>query len=76
MAQVIIRNLDSADIEILKLRSAQHQHSLEQELRHIIHQEARRTRIEFLAKITEFRTNLKNKPQSNSTVLLREDRDR
>ncbi|HLF66781.1 MAG TPA: hypothetical protein VI522_04115 [Gammaproteobacteria bacterium] len=76
MAQVIIRNLDSADIEVLKLRSAHNRHSLEQELRLMIHQEAQRSRGDFLAKITTFRANLTNRPQSSSTELLREDRDR
>jgi plasmid stability protein len=76
MGQVIVRNLDDETIGALKSRAAMHGNSLEQELRGILAQAARPGPKERLALADEIRAMTPRKRQSNSTALVREDRER
>lgn len=76
MGQVIVRNLDDETIAALKSRAAMHGNSLEQELRGILAQAARPGPKERLALADEIRAMTPRKRQSNSTALVREDRER
>ncbi len=76
MGQVIVRNLDDETIAALKARAARRGNSLEQELRGILAQAARPGPKERLALADEIRAMTPTKRQSNSTALVREDRER
>jgi plasmid stability protein len=76
MGQVIVRNLDDETIRALKARAAMHGNSLEQELRGILAQAAKPGPKERLALADEIRAMTPRKRQSNSTALIREDRER
>ena len=76
MGQVIVRNLDDETIVALKARAAMRGNSLEQELRGILAQAARPGPKERLALADEIRAMTPRKRQSNSTALIREDRER
>ena len=76
MGQVIVRNLDDETIGALKSRAVMHGNSLEQELRGILAQAARPGPEERLALADAIRTMTPKKRQSNSTALIREDRER
>ena len=76
MGQVIVRNLDDETIGALKLRAVMHGNSLEQELRGILAQAAKPGPKERLALADEIRAMTPKKRQSNSTALVREDRER
>jgi len=76
MGQVIVRNLDDETIVALKARAALRGNSLEQELRGILAQAARPGPKERLALADEIRAMTPRKRQSNSTALVREDRER
>jgi plasmid stability protein len=76
MGQVSVRNLDDETIAALKLRAAMHGNSLEQELRGILVRAARLWPKERLARADEIRAMTPRKRQSNSTALVREDRER
>jgi len=76
MGQVIVRNLDDETIVALKARAALRGNSLEQELRGILAQAARPGPKERLALADEIRAMTPRKRQINSTVLVREDRER
>jgi antitoxin FitA len=76
MGQVIVRNLDDDTIGALKSRAVMHGNSLEQELRGILAQAAKPGPKERLALADEIRAMTPRKRQSNSTVLVREDRER
>ena len=76
MAQVVIRNLEDAAVARLKARAARKGHSLEQELRDIVAAAARPDHEEFRAKAARFRARLASRAHSDSTALIREDRDR
>lgn len=76
MAQVIIRNLENRIVEVLRARARLRGHSLEQELRDILTKAARLTREERLRRIDRIRAMTpKNVTQTDSTLLIREDRD-
>lgn len=77
MANIIIRNLDDAIVEELKKRARTHHRSLEAELRQILSDAVSqpshgnlRALAERIAALTP------DVPQTDSTVLLREDRNR
>ena len=79
MATVTIRNLDDEVVEKLKLRAKEHNRSLEAELRQLlkdaIQQDRRKT--DFLLEAARIRAmTARNRPQSDSVDLLREDRSR
>ena len=76
MGQVIVRNLDDESIGALKARAAMHGNSLEQELRGILAQAVKPGPKERLALADESRARTPGKRQSNSTALVREDRER
>lgn len=76
MGQVIVRNLDDETIGALKARATMHGNSLEQELRGILARAAKPGPKERLALADGIRAMTRRKRQTNSTVLIREDRER
>lgn len=76
MAQVIVRNLPDEVVARLKARAAAHRRSLEQELRQILSEAARPSRAEILADLDRIRAMTPKVPQTDSTELIREERDR
>lgn len=76
MGQVIVRNLDDETITALKTKAALHGNSLEQELREILAKAAQPGPQDRLALADRIRAMTPRKPQSDSTALVREDRDR
>jgi len=76
MAQVLIRNIDDEAIERLKARAARKKTSLERELRTIITEAASSDRLEVRRRAAEMRRGLAGRKHSDSTTLIREDRDR
>ena len=76
MGQVIVRNLDDETIVALKSKAALHGNSLEQELRGILAAAAKLGPGERLALADQIRAMTPAKRQSNSTALVREDRER
>jgi plasmid stability protein len=76
MAQVLVRNLDVRVVEGLKRKAALHGHSLEQELRDILAESARWSADERVAAARRIRAMTPAGPkQTDSTALIREDRD-
>jgi plasmid stability protein len=78
MASVTIRNLDDGVVERLKSKAKDNGRSLEAELREILLTEARRASTkEWLAEADRIAAMTpKDRPQTDSTILIREDRDR
>lgn len=76
VAQVIIRNIDDAVVEALKERAALHKRSLEQELRIVLAAAVRPTPAERVSLARHIQELTLDTPQSDSTELVREDRDR
>lgn len=76
MAQVLIRNIDDDAIRRLRSRAARKGVSLEQELRTILTEAARTDRTEFGKRAAAFRRKLAGRRHSDSTFLIRRDRDR
>jgi len=76
MGQVIVRNLDDKVIAALKAKAELHGHSLEQELRAILSGAAKPNAEERLALADRIRAMTPRKRQTDSTVLIREDRGR
>jgi antitoxin FitA len=76
MAQVIVRHLEDETVRRLKERARRKGHSLEQELREILAAAARQDVAEFKARATAIRARYEGTPQTDSALLLREDRDR
>ena len=76
MAQVIIRNIDDEAIRRLKARAERKGISLERELRTIVTEAARSDHAGFRERAAELRRKLGDGPHSDSTKLVREDRDR
>ncbi len=75
MGQVIVRSLDDAVIAAIKSRARRKGHSLEQELRIILAQAAKRTRVEKLALVDRIRAATAPGPHPLAEDLIREDRD-
>lgn len=75
MGQVIVRNLDDRVIAALKTKADLHGQSLEQELRAILSQAAMPTMQERVALASRIRELTPKRRQTNSTKLIREDRD-
>jgi plasmid stability protein len=76
MASVTIRNLDDEVVARLKDRAKANKRSLEAELREILARSAEAmTREEFIAFAKHVRTMTPEMPQTDSTLLIREDRD-
>jgi plasmid stability protein len=76
MAQVIVRHLEDETVRLLKARARRNGHSLEQELREILAGAARQDTVEFKARAAAFRARYEGTRQTDSVLLLREDRDR
>jgi plasmid stability protein len=76
MAQVVIRNIDDEAMRRLKTRAARKGVSLERELRAILTEAARTDRTGFAERAAAFRRKLGGRRHSDSTALIREDRDR
>lgn len=76
MGQVIVRNLDDHVIAALKTKAELHGQSLEQELRAILSQAAVPNVNERVALANRIRGLTPKGRQTNSTKLIREDRDR
>jgi plasmid stability protein len=76
MAQVIVRDLKEETVRRLKERARRKGHSLERELREILAAAARHDLAEFKAQAAAIRARYQGKPQTDSALLLREDRDR
>ena len=76
MGQVIVRNLDDGIIASLKAKAALQGHSLEQELRRILAEAGKPGPEERLALADRIRAMTPRKARSDSTKLVREDRDR
>lgn len=76
MAQVVIRNIDDAAMRRLKSRAARNGVSLESELRAILTEAARAERADFDERAAAFRRKLGGRRHSDSTALIRADRDR
>jgi plasmid stability protein len=76
MGQVIVRNLDDRVIAALKARAKLRGHSLERELRTILTRSAGMTAAEKLAVADRVRAMTPRRLATDSTELVREDRDR
>jgi plasmid stability protein len=75
MAQVIIRNLDDKVVNALKRKAKLHCRSLEQELREILTKVTLADRGALLTEIDRIRAMTPPGIQTDSTDLVREDRD-
>lgn len=78
MANVTVRNIDDAVITCLKAQAKANHRSLEGEIRHVLEQQAlRQPRLEaFRARTARLGALDADRGQTDSVVLLREDRDR
>lgn len=76
MGQVIVRNLDDHVIAALKAKATLHGQSLEQELRSILAKAAVSDVEERVALAGRIRGLTPKRRQTDSTKLIREDRDR
>lgn len=76
MGQVIVRNLDDRVVESLKLKAELHGRSLEQELRDILTKAAGLTPDEKIEMARQIRAMSRGKLKTDSTVFIREDRNR
>ena len=76
MAQVVIRNIDDDAMARLKARARRKGVSLERELRAILTESARLDEAGFRERAATFRGKLAGRRHSDSTRLIREDRDR
>ena len=76
MAQVVIRNIDDEAMRRLKSRAARKGVSLERELRTILTEAARADHVGFGERAEAFRRKLRDRRHSDSTRIIRKDRDR
>ena len=76
MGQVIVRNLDDHIIAALKNKAEIHGYSLEQELRGILADAAKPTMEDRRNWVDHIRAMTPSTPQTDSTILLRKDRNR
>ncbi|MBX3330600.1 MAG: hypothetical protein KF722_09380 [Nitrospira sp.] len=76
MGQVIVRNLDDHVITALKAKAELHGQSLEQELRAILSRAALPNAQERIALADRIRALTPKRRQTDSTTLIRKDRDR
>lgn len=76
MGQVIVRNLDDHVVAALKAKAELHGQSLEQELRSILSMAALPNAQERIALADRIRGMTPKRRQTDSTTLIREDRDR
>jgi ribosomal protein S21 len=76
MAQVIVRNIDDAAIRKLKRLAEREGTPLETKLRGLIVREANSDRLAFRERARALRQKVAGRRHSDSTTLIREDRDR
>ncbi|HEV7923410.1 MAG TPA: hypothetical protein VGR02_21715 [Thermoanaerobaculia bacterium] len=77
MANLLIRNVDKAMVERLKKHAAANKRSLQAELQAILERAATVHTMEESRRIAErFQRELSGRKHSDSTELIREDRDR
>ncbi len=79
MAQVLVRDLDAKVIESLKKRALKNRRSLQGELKMILEKASRSSSLsvnECLARAKKIRNRTSGRGQTDSTVLIREDRER
>jgi antitoxin FitA len=78
MPDILIRNIDSAVAKALKDRARKHGRSLQAELKLLLNEAAEReVRMERFREVQErVSDDTRHRPQTSSTILLREDRDR
>ncbi len=77
MAQLLVRDLDPAVVARLKEKARQNQRSLQGEVKAILEEAAARaTRDEALAMIDKWQRKWGDRVFSDSTQMIREDRDR
>ena len=82
MSDILIRNLSPATVEFWKRRAAKHRRSLQAEIATILDEAAERESAananpyaEFAARAAEIRTLTEGTYQTDSTEIIREDRD-
>ncbi len=80
MAQVVLEDIDAAILERLQARAAAHRHSVAVEIKAILEEVCeppiRPGLDEFLALASEIRAHTATRPQTDSAILIREDRER
>ena len=78
MATVTIRNIDDTIVKKLKTQAKANNRSLEAELRELLSAEVRKREQmrQFRAKAARIAAMTPKVPQTDSTLLIREDRDR
>lgn len=77
MAQLLVRDIEPETINRLKSRAKQHNRSLQGEAKLILEEAAQKmTMEEFRARAKKIRESFGDKKFSDSTRLIREDRDR
>jgi plasmid stability protein len=78
MTDVRVRNVDSWVVESLRHTARSKGQSLEGSLRDLLHQEAMRPKLELANELRQMRDELRKKygTFSDSTLLIREERDR
>jgi plasmid stability protein len=80
MAQVVLEDIDAAILERLQARATAHQRSVAVEIRAILEeaceQPIRPGLDEFLTLASGIRAHTATRPQTDSAILIREDRER
>ncbi len=76
MAQVLIRDLDDDVVERLRNQARDNGRSLESELRIALTELSKQDKAEWVRGILEMRARLAGRKFSDSTELIREDRER
>ncbi len=78
MRSVTVRNIEDDVFEELKIQAKQNNRSLEAELRQMFTEQAnrRRRRTDLVAQADRIAAMTPDVPQTDSTLLIREDRDR
>jgi antitoxin FitA len=76
MAQLLVRDLEKKTIERLKMRAKQHDRSLQGEVKSILQNAAKLSMVEASNIARGWQKRLAGKKFSDSSFLIREDRDR
>ncbi len=76
MAQLTVRNLDEELVRRLKIRAAERNRSAEAEHRAILELVLRPQTSNFWQEAEKLRASTKDRPHTDSTILVRQDRDR
>ncbi len=76
MAQILVRDLEESVVRNLKSRAKRRGHSLQLEVKEILNEAARFCPEEFEAELKKIHAELAGRKFSDSTLLVREDRER